>query len=388
MIEFQPNAEWRGRHAVAAKELLDRASQPLELVLDDIKDYAIFTIGLDGGIASWNAGAERMKGYTPEEAIGMPFERLFTPEEVAAGQPSAEMEIARTKGVYSGEGERMKKDGSRFYADVVLRRIESDDGDVLGFVKITRDITERKRLEEAARASARFQEEVLGIVSHDLRNPINVIHLSAQALLSKGRLDPADARAVTRIEAATRRAVRLISDLLDYTQVRFGSGLTIQPDALDAHDLTRAIAEDLRLTHAGRELVVETHGDGAVQWDPDRTRQLVVNLVNNAFAHGGKDAAVTISTRGSTDSMTLEVHNWGEPIPSGSLSKLFDAFSQRDAAGAERGSIGLGLFIVKGIVTAHRGSIAVQSTREAGTTFSVTLPRRVRASIPALPLGD
>ncbi|HEX8538111.1 MAG TPA: PAS domain S-box protein, partial [Cystobacter sp.] len=153
------------------------------LNLEDIKDYAIFRVDPQGRIASWNPGAECVKGYTAQEAIGQPFSMLFTPEDIQARKPEEEMRLAAEKGVYETEAVRVRKGGERFDAHVILRPLSDQGGVHRGFIKVTRDITERKRIEAELRERTEFEQQLIGIVSHDLRTPLSAITLGTALLL-------------------------------------------------------------------------------------------------------------------------------------------------------------------------------------------------------------
>ncbi|QDE68324.1 PAS domain-containing sensor histidine kinase [Myxococcus xanthus] len=352
--------------------------ESLQFALDDIKDYAIFMVDLEGRIASWNAGAERSKGYSAQEIVGKPFSILFAPEDIQSGQPAREMRLALERGVYMGEGVRVRKDGSRFDAEVTLRLLLDDAGQPRGFVKVTRDITERKRAQEAERKRIEFEKELIGIVSHDLRNPLNAILLSATQLLRRQEMDALQARGLVRIVSSAERAARLIGDLLDFTQARLGDGLAIHRRPTDLQGLALQVVEEVRLSNPGREVQMEHSGDGTGNWDMDRIAQLLVNLLSNALKYGASDRPVRLITRGDADgSVDIEVHNWGEPIPPGELPYLFERLSRGPSVtGKPQGGIGLGLFIANQVVRAHEGTIQVFSSRENGTTFTVRLPRQ------------
>jgi PAS domain S-box-containing protein len=352
--------------------------KPLELALDYIEDYAVFLLDVEGRIASWNVGAERLKGYAPAEAIGQPFAMLFTREERACGKPEEEMAHAAAHGVYQGEGRRVRKDGTEFDAEVTLRSIRDGDGGALrGFVKVTRDITARRTAENAARVRAQFEEELMGIVSHDLRSPLATILMSVERL-KKLQPTEAQARALARTEAAAQRAARLVNELLDFTQARLGGGLPVRRrEDVDLHALAAQAAADAAADHPGRVLVVRHAGTGEGAWDADRLIQALGNLLSNALAYGDPARPVTLSTREQGAWVEVEVHSWGEPIPEGLLPVLFDRLTrgaQKEAG--QRGSVGLGLFIVHHIARAHGGHVAVKSTREEGTAFRLCLPRR------------
>ncbi len=356
-----------------------RGDERLDLHLEDIEDYAIFRISPDGRIASWNHGAERVKGYTSEEAIGQPFAMLFTPEDAQAGQPELEMRVAVEKGVYQGEGTRLRKNGERFEAEVTLRALSSVDGVPRGFVKVTRDISRRKRYEEELRKRAEFEQQLIGIVSHDLRTPISAITLAAALLLRSRDLGVRHASILGRILSSSDRAHRMITSLLDFTQARVGGGLPIQPSAFNMHEFVDLVLQEVELSRPGSQFRRERSGDGQGEWDSDRVAQLVTNLVNNALTYGEPGEPVTVGIAGEQDDVRLWVHNMGKPIDDASMPLLFEPMHRGKGATtrvvSQNGSIGLGLYIVKQIVLAHGGSIDVQSSQEAGTAFTVRLPR-------------
>jgi PAS domain S-box-containing protein len=355
------------------------------LNLEDIKDFAIFRVDPEGRIASWNVGAERVKGYTAQEAIGQPFAMLFTQEDREAGRPELEMRVASETGVYQGEGIRVRKGGQLFAAEVTLRALADQDGVHRGFVKITRDISERKRVEAELSKRAEFEQQLIGIVSHDLRTPLSAISLAAALLLRSPGLSAQHTNTLGRIRSSADRALRLIASLLDFTQARIGGGFVLKYAPLDLHEFTDQVVEELRVAHQARELLFESDGDGRGEWDPDRLAQLLTNLINNALIHGLEDAPVKVRVYDQSGAVVISIHNEGATIPPAELPHLFEPM--RRGSGAARSkktkSIGLGLYIVQEIVHAHAGMIGVESTDEKGTTFTVRLPRH-----PPLPRVD
>lgn len=226
-----------------------------------------------------------------------------------------------------------------------------------------------------------FAEMFVGIASHDLRNPLGVILLNATLLERHGGLPPELASCVARIHSNGQRALRLIRDLLDFTQARLGTGLPVHRVEADLHAVLADAVDELRSTHPGRQIELRLHGPGTGVWDPDRLAQVVANLVGNALRHGAADRPVTLTLAGSADDeVCLQVHNQGEPIPPALQGELFRPLRRGEPAarpGAE-GGIGLGLFIVEQIAVAHGGRVGVHSTVDDGTTFSVWLPRQPR----------
>jgi signal transduction histidine kinase len=230
--------------------------------------------------------------------------------------------------------------------------------------------------EEEARKRADFEQQLIGIVSHDLRNPLQAILMNAQALLRHDDLDERTSRAAIRINSTAERVVRMIRDLLDFTQARLGGGLLIRRTRMSLHELVRQVVEELQMTYPEREFLIRQEGDAQGEWDADRMAQVLTNLVVNALKYGGTGTPVTVTTRGDEDGVVLEVHNQGAPIPDSVRQRLFEPMHRGDPATDKAGrSVGLGLYIVKAVAEAHAGSVAVSSTAGEGTTFSLRLPR-------------
>ena len=215
---------------------------------------------------------------------------------------------------------------------------------------------------------------MIGIVSHDLRNPLSVIHMSAH-LLGMNELSSSQHRALGRLTNAVGRANRLIVDLLDFTQARLGRGLTIALKPLDPHAVVAECVEDLRLAFAGRQLEHCAIGSGDCVGSADRLVQLIGNLVANALTHGAADRPVTVTSRTDAATFSLTVHNEGTPIPDELLPRLFEPMTRGTSHGGVAHGIGLGLFIVREIARAHGGEVVAESSAASGTTFRATFPR-------------
>jgi len=246
------------------------------------------------------------------------------------------------------------------------------------------DITRRKQAEARAEAErqklterADFERQLIGIVSHDLRNPLSAIVLSATTLLRRPELDERQARALRRMQDSAERMSRMVRDLLDFTQARLGAGLSVHRVPLDLNALVRQVVDEVMLAHPDREVRVVTEGDAHGAFDSDRIAQVLSNLLTNALTYGAEGSPVRVTTRGEGARVVMEVHNEGEPIPPELRERIFRPLERGPGAPQSSGarSIGLGLFIVASIVRAHGGHIRVRSTAEEGTTFSVVLPR-------------
>ncbi|WNG46572.1 PAS domain-containing protein [Archangium minus] len=235
-----------------------------------------------------------------------------------------------------------------------------------GLAVFFRDSTEHRRAEQ-------FRDRLVGIVSHDLRNPLHSISLAAELLLRREDVPEPVLAGVRRIARSADRMSRMITDLLDFTRARMGSGLPLQRRPGELVELVRATLEEFEVTHPGRIVLSPGRGPYTGEWDPDRLAQVVSNLVGNALQHGAENLPVEISLREENETFVLSVRNQGPPIPEELLPHIFDPF--RRAASSSRQGLGLGLYIVQQIVLAHGGSITVDSNAASGTTFTVRLPR-------------
>jgi sigma-B regulation protein RsbU (phosphoserine phosphatase) len=234
------------------------------------------------------------------------------------------------------------------------------------------------RLHQETQQRAVLAEQLLGIVSHDLRTPLNAILLGASLLASSG-VSSSQLRILNRITSASGRANRLIEDLLDFTQAGLGGGLRVHLGELDVHALVDDTIEELRLAWPGRMIEHRRIGAGISQVDGDRMAQVVTNLVNNAMTYGVADKPITITSAISEDALTIEVHNYGAPVPPELLPHLFEPL-RRGESQVKLGSrsVGLGLYIVQQIALAHGGTVKVSSTPDAGTMFRVSTPHGLR----------
>lgn len=254
------------------------------------------------------------------------------------------------------------------------KRHEAEVGDLLQRERDARELAER--LANETRERSEFEKQLIGIVSHDLRNPLHAILLGTAGLLRREQLDAGSTKAVARIQSSAQRATRMIRDLLDFTQARLGGGIPIDRRPLDLHSLVRQAVDEVEAAHPGRNLEVLSHGDGQALGDADRLAQVVQNLVTNALSYSPEGTPVQIVTRGDDDGVILCVHNEGPPIPAERLPHLFEPLQRARDGGARGGrSLGLGLYIVQHIVSAHGGVVEVRSSEGEGTTFIVRLPR-------------
>ena len=251
--------------------------------------------------------------------------------------------------------------------------LRTASGERSGGVATVLDVTERKHEEDELRAAVSFRDRIMGVLSHDLRNPLSVISTAAQLLLRDQEIGPTSARTVGRVASAAQRIERMIRDLLDYTRTRAGRGIPLAPHPADLLTLCRQFLDSMELVYPDRKLVLLAEGDCTGNWDADRLLQVISNLVSNALAYSSKPSPVTLRLRDEGAVVALEVHNQGPPIPDAMVPHLFEAF-RRGGENAPEG-LGLGLYIVEQLVEAHGGAIEVRSTEAEGTSFTIRLPR-------------
>lgn len=229
------------------------------------------------------------------------------------------------------------------------------------------------------------RDQFLGILGHDLRNPLGAIIMGASVLSATEGLDDRSVRIASRILSSARRMDRLVGDLLDLTRTRLGTGLPISRAPTDLAQVCRQVVSELRGAHPETPVRFEAKGHLQGEWDSDRLAQVVSNLVGNALQHGAKGRPIVVRARSAGHEALLEVHNEGPPIPKGSLNAIFEPMVRIRAApeDARSKSLGLGLFVAEQIVLAHGGMIAITSTKSGGTTFTVHLPRSAPAASQA-----
>ena len=266
-------------------------------------------------------------------------------------------------------------------ADGVLRVLVAsgqafyDEGGALfQFVGVLRDITEAARLRAEAEDRALFAEQMVGIVSHDLRNPLSAIMMGTSLLAQSNGVTPQQSRILERVIRSSERAKRLIDELLDFTLARVGHGLTVSRQPVDLHDLVARSVVELQLAFPGRAIVHRAEGPGSCTADADRIAQLLGNLIANAVTYGAPETEITVTSTVCAAECRLIVHNLGDPIAPDLQASIFQPMVRGGSEDQSLRSVGLGLFIVKAIAQAHQGDVSVSSTAETGTTFTFVFP--------------
>jgi PAS domain S-box-containing protein len=254
------------------------------------------------------------------------------------------------------------------------------DGNPVRTLGVVMDISAQKLAEEELRRNAIFQNQLIGIVSHDIRSPVTAI--IGWATLLYDREDQETSESADSIIRSAERIERLTKRLLDLTEARLGRGIPVSFQRMNIHEVTERIVDESRAGHPTRLINLDQAGDGNGMWDPDRLGQIVSNLLENALKYSPPDSPVRISVHGDGRWVDLKVHNGGKPINPELLPHVFEPFRRgAPKAGGQR-SLGLGLYIVRELVESHGGVIEVSSTQEGGTTFTVRLPQLDEGSVP------
>jgi PAS domain S-box-containing protein len=387
--------------AVSRPLVLPAAVDPdqLGLLVASVRDYAIFMLDPEGFIATWNLGAERIKGYEANEIIGNHFSIFYPPEDIAAGKPARELAEAAREGRFEDEGWRLRKDGSRFWANVIITALRDPSGELRGYGKVTRDLTARREAEETARRLAaeqaarvvaekteRYQRNLLAILGHDLRNCLSVI-VTAGEMNRIQADDPKIRRRAAQVVSSAKRMRRIIHGIIDYTYAQRDGIPIVVREGTDFHAVCERVLQEFRLLYPERAIAYEAEGNPLGTWDEGRLEQVVQNLLGNALKYGSAESPVSLRWSREGDHLSGElmvtVHNEGTPIPPELLPHIFEPFRSGERhETSDSGSMGLGLFIVREIVRAHGGETSARSDAEHGTTFTVKLPARSSSTAP------
>ncbi|HEY0008671.1 MAG TPA: ATP-binding protein, partial [Tepidisphaeraceae bacterium] len=379
----------------ALQDALREREELHRLLIDNARDFAIMMIDLNGTIASWNSGAERVFGFTETEAVGQKTAILFTAEDRAEGVPVKELATASSEGRAIDERWQIRKGGERFWASGVTTPLRDAVGGTRGFVKICRDLTERKQFEDQrnrlleqeqiarleAEQAVRMKDEFLAVISHELRTPLTSILLWAKLLRSGTVKAAGEPEALRAIEQGAVAQQQLIEDLLDMSRIISGK-LRLNVQQADFSPVVRSAVDTLRPMADAKGVRIHIALDDGldpVRIDPDRMQQVVWNLVSNAVKFTDKGGSVRVTASRHDDRVVLKVTDTGRGISPGFLPFIFDSFRQADS-GTTRGygGLGLGMAITRQLVELHGGTARAESEGEGkGATFSVELPQTV-----------
>jgi PAS domain S-box-containing protein len=388
--------EWEGDRprdrpnlANLAQDRLRETEVRFRLLVEAVKDYAIFMLDPNGRIMSWNAGAQRIKGYEAREIIGQHFSVFYEEDEARSGKCERELEVAAREGRFEDEGWRLRKDGSKFWANVVITALRSENGELVGFAKVTRDLSDRRRLEQEqmrlakAEEAIRLRDEFLSLAAHELKTPLTVLQLQLDTL--GDRMGQSGQRMATKLHRATRSSERLaglVESLLDASRIATGR-FALRMDEFDVVECAAGVVDGLRLSadQARCELSFDAAEPIVGTWDRLRLEQALTNMLANAIKYGaGKPVRVAVRQDGGT--VTIEVRDHGPGIPHEEMQRIFQRF-ERASSVRNYGGLGLGLYLIQAIADAHGGSVVAANMPDGGARFQFILPLR-----PVVALSD
>jgi PAS domain S-box-containing protein len=356
------------------------SDESFRLLVSSVKDYAIFMLDVRGIVVTWNEGAQRLKGYAAEEIEGHSFENFYTPEDRARGWPRHLLSLADRDGRVEDEGWRVRKDGTRFWADVVITRLTDRHGTFVGYAKVTRDLTERQRFSDQREALVRQLasvnrelESFAYSISHDLRAPLRAIDGFSQALLEDYGpvIDDNGQEYLRRLRAASQRMGDLIDHLLRLSRV---SREPLQPEPVDLSELANQVVAQLQELHPDRAVEWSIAPDVHAAGDPHLLRVVFDNLLGNAlkFTSKTEHPRIEFLTEGSGPERVYIVRDNGVGFDMQYADQLFGPFQRLHSVSEFEGT-GIGLASVQRIVRRHGGWITAHSTPGAGATFRFTL---------------
>ena len=376
------------REPVEGVSSLKESDDRFRVLVESIRDYAVFMLDRDGRVATWNTGAALIKGYQREEILGKPIDLFYTREDRENGRPARLLAEAANEGRVEDEGWRVRKDGTRFWADVVITALRNEAGVLIGFSKVTRDLTQRQRAEQERRRldadriraeeALRIRDEFLSIASHELKTPLTALQLELYGMRApvESHHDERLGRKLARAARSADRLTRLVEMLLDVSRIATGR-LTLKREPFDLQASMQQVVELMEgsAAQASCEFLFHPALDGGAivgDWDRLRIEQVVMNLLANAFKYGaGQPVTLSLARAGAW--ATIEVRDHGPGVPLGDLERIFERFGRATGL-LNEGGLGLGLYVSREIVLAHGGTIVGRTLPEGGACFTVRLP--------------
>ena len=367
-----------------AEEQLHRSEERFRLIVESVVDYAILMLDPNGNVVSWNAGAEGIKGYSAEEIIGRHFSQFYPAEDVECGKPQRHLEEAIANGRLEDEGWRVRNDGSTFWANVIITALRDESGTLRGFGKVTRDMTERKRAQEAilqakeeAERASKFKDQFLSTMSHELRTPLNAVLGFSELLTDKryGEMNERQARYVNHIHTSGKHLLKLISDILDLSKIEAGKMEIVREDVAVDFVCTEVLSALQPLADKkSQALIRQVEPNLYVRADPTRLKQILMNLIGNAIKFSPERGRIELAARSMDGQVRVEVRDDGPGIPPEDQQRIFEAFYRRAESGKAVEGTGLGLAITERLVNMHGSQLEIDSRPGEGTCFHFSLP--------------
>jgi len=372
------------------EEMLRESEERFRLLIEAVKDYAVFMLDTQGRVASWNPGAQRIKGYRADEIIGEHFRIFYTAESRQRQWPDEELRRARDEGRYEEEGVRIRKDGTTFWANVVITPMRDSAGVLRGYAKVTRDLTDRKRI-ESLESSERQMQEFLAVLAHELRNPLAPISNALNLLARKPTADPSEIWVRDVLQRQTGQLSHLVDDLLDVSRIT-RAALVLDRKAVDLRTLVRQAADASTQWFEQRRHTLEVRVPGerlVVEGDEVRLSQVVQNLLHNAAKYTPDGGSIELEARREDGDAVIRVADNGIGMTADTLNSAFELFKQaHQGLDRSQGGLGVGLTLVERLVKMHGGSVAAKSEGPGrGSEFLVRLPLKPEQPI-VRPLAD
>jgi PAS domain S-box-containing protein len=378
-----------------AQEITDTKNK-YQLLVDSVQDYAIFLLDASGYVETWNVGAENMNGYSPDEVIGQHISMFYTPSDISEGKPEKELLQTAQELHIEVEDWRVKKDGSRFWAVTTTTSLYSEGGSLIGFAKITKDITDKKRSKNALIAANRLlkhqhvelealnnvKDEFVSLASHQLRTPATGIK-QFLGLLLEGYAGPLSEQQMAYIQKAydsNERQIDLVNSLLRTAQIDAGK-VILDKSFVNLRTIIDEVVENMREVFIARRQNVEVYESqplSNIYIDPTRVRMMLENLIDNASKYTDNSGRIVIALSETKAYVDISIQDTGVGIAEKDLKRVFDKFNRIPNKLSDNvGGTGLGLYWAKKIVALHKGMIKVRSEEGVGTEFLIRLPKGV-----------
>ncbi|WP_296352779.1 PAS domain-containing sensor histidine kinase [Ramlibacter sp.] len=362
----------------AHEEQLRASEERFRLLVGSVRDYAIFMLDPDGLVRSWNSGAADIKGYHAAEVMGRSFSMFYTPQDREAGAPEAELATARAEGRVETEGWRVRKDGSLFWANAVVTAVHGHTGELIGFAKVTRDMTERRRLQELE-LSSRRTNEFLAMLAHELRNPLAPIRNAVTIMQLETVGSPALRNCRDVIDRQLTHITRLVDDLLDVGRLTTGK-IKLRRELVRFADVVARSVETVRPVVEARRHTLRLDLPPAPVWvngDSTRLSQVLQNLLVNAARYTPDGGQIVLRVQPGEPFFLVTITDTGRGIEPADLQRIFQLFAQTESgtSAASESGLGIGLTLARSLAEMHGGTLDASSPGLGqGSTFTLRLP--------------
>jgi PAS domain S-box-containing protein len=358
------------------EEELRESEERFRLLVDSVRDYAIFMLDPAGVVRSWNAGAQAINGYTAPEIVGRHFSVFYTAQDIEARKPEIELETAARQGRVEDEGWRKRKDGTLYWVNVVVSAIRGADGALIGFAKVTRDMSERRRLQELELSSQRMNE-FLAMLAHELRNPLAPMRNAVTIMQLEAPTSPVLRNCRDVLDRQLTHVTRLVDDLLDVGRLTTGK-IRLRRALSPFAEVVKRAVETVRPVIEARRHVLSVQMPPRpvnVNCDPTRISQVLQNLLVNAAKFTPEGGRIEVTVEEAQGFVTTSVSDNGQGIEPGEMQHVFQLFGQGERSAPNEGGLGIGLTLARSLVEMHGGSLDGYSAgRGQGATFSFRLP--------------